>query len=71
MVNTIKVPFSYGTVATPLTKAEGDSTHSWVAFVRFPEQVIDLKTIKRVTFKLHESFLDPLRCIRFHLIFSR
>lgn len=62
MTNLIKVPFSYGTIATPLTKAANDSTHSWVAFVRFPEQVNDIKLVKRVTFKLHESFVDPLRC---------
>ncbi len=59
----IKVPFSYGTIATPLSRPDGDSTHTWIAFVKFPESVLETRFVKRVTFKLHESFVEPLRGI--------
>jgi YEATS domain-containing protein 4 len=65
----IKLPFSYGTIANPLIKPAGDNTHSWVAFVKFPTSIVEANIIKRVTFKLHESFRDPLRCILYACYF--
>eukprot|EP00128_Syssomonas_multiformis_P011244 Colp12_sorted_trinity150504_noHs@29756 len=54
----------YGNVATNLgKKLEGEYTHRWTVYVRgrFGEDISYL--IKSVTFKLHESFANPVRVI--------
>lgn len=51
----------YGSVATPIKKPESDHTHRWTVYVRgFHEEDIS-KYIKRVVFRLHESFPNPSR----------
>lgn len=57
------IPIVYGSKATPFKKPEGDNTHSWTVYVKIPEPVKAEDVIKRVTFKLHESFATPLRGI--------
>lgn len=52
----------YGSLATPIKKPETDHTHRWTVYVRPYLETEDLtKYIKRVSFKLHESFAQPLR----------
>lgn len=52
----------YGSVATPIKRPDSDHTHKWTVYVRgFHNE--DLSTyIKKVIFRLHESFPIPSRC---------
>lgn len=51
----------YGSVATPIKKPDSDHTHRWTVYVRgFHDEDIS-KYIKRVIFRLHESFPNPSR----------
>eukprot|EP01135_Chromosphaera_perkinsii_P001055 Nk52_evm5s158 gene=Nk52_evmTU5s158 len=61
----IEVPIVFGNVAQYLgKKAEESATHRWTVYVRSGVQGCDLsKIIKKVTFKLHESFSNPTRVI--------
>jgi YEATS domain-containing protein 4 len=64
----VSVPIIYGSKAKPLTpeKATGekqDHTHEWTVFLRAPEGVDLSGIVKRVSFKLHESFPNSLRQI--------
>ena len=62
------IPFIYGSTAIPISPAEagkmGDEshTHRWSVYVRGVKEEDDLSgVIKKVVFKLHESFLSPSR----------
>ena len=58
----IHCPIVYGTIATPIADS-GDHTHKWTVYVRgFNDEDISYY-IKKVTFKLHESFAEPLRVV--------
>lgn len=51
----------YGSIATPIKKPENEHTHKWTVYVRgFNNEDISYY-IRRVTFKLHESFAEPNR----------
>lgn len=57
-------PFIYGNVATPLTgkkAAESDHTHKWTVCVRGVNGEDVSYFIKKVQFKLHETYSNPLR----------
>jgi YEATS domain-containing protein 4 len=53
----------FGSIAVPIKKPESDHTHKWTVYVRgFHDE--DVSTwIKRVVFRLHESFPTPSRAI--------
>ena len=51
-----------GSVATPIKKPEGDHTHKWTVYVRGAHDEDISSYIKRVVFRLHESFPNPSRC---------
>ena len=51
----------YGTLAVPIKKPETDHTHRWTVYVRgFNGEDISYY-VKRVSFKLHDSFAQPVR----------
>lgn len=57
----------YGSIATPIKKPESEHTHRWTVYVRgFHDE--DISTyVRRVVFRLHESFASPSRskhCLR-------
>lgn len=54
-------PIIYGNSAVALKKPENEHTHKWTVFVRgFNNE--DISTyVRKVVFKLHESFLQPSR----------
>lgn len=56
-------PIIYGNSAVALKKPDNDHTHKWTVFVRgFNNE--DISTyVRKVVFKLHESFLQPTRGI--------
>ena len=60
---TFKVPIIFGNSAVALKNQENDHTHKWTVFVRgFNNE--DISTyVRKVVFKLHESFLQPIRGI--------
>lgn len=62
-VRALCIPFVYGNVSFWLGKrpGTGESTHKWSVFVRSPSDADLSYAIERVTFKLHESFTNPLR----------
>ena len=51
-----------GSIATPIKKPEGDHTHKWTVYVRGAHDEDISSYIKRVVFRLHESFPNPSRC---------
>lgn len=56
----------YGTLATPIKKPDTDHTHRWTVFVKSGQNhpADNLTTyIKRISFKLHDSFAQPLRTL--------
>lgn len=66
------IPFIYGSVATPIDaktndahaeNASGQHTHSWRVFVRGVAGFDLSRVVKRVTFKLHESFVNSTRVV--------
>ncbi len=51
----------FGSIATPLAAPVGDNTHSWTVYVRgFHGEDIS-SYVKRIVFKLHESFPNSAR----------
>lgn len=54
-------PIIYGNSAVALKKPENEHTHRWTVFVRgFNNE--DISTyVRKVVFKLHESFVQPNR----------
>lgn len=54
-------PIIYGNSAVALKKPENEHTHKWTVFVRgFNNE--DISTyVRKVVFKLHESFAQPNR----------
>jgi len=60
----------YGSLATPIKKPDSDHTHKWTVYVRgFNGEDISYY-VKRVSFKLHESFAQPIRSIGSLCIFQ-
>lgn len=61
---TFNLPIIYGNSAVVLKKPDTDHTHKWTVFVRgFNNE--DISTyVRKVVFKLHESFLQPNRGIK-------
>lgn len=59
--NKFTFPILYGNSAVALKKPDNDRTHKWTVFVRgFNNE--DISTyVRKVVFKLHESFLQPTR----------
>lgn len=58
----------YGSIATPIKKPDSDHTHKWTVYVRgFHEENIS-SYIKRVVFRLHDSFPNPSRCVAYNII---
>lgn len=55
------VPIVFGNLAVALKKPENEHTHRWTVFVRgFNNE--DISTfVRKVIFKLHDSFLQPNR----------
>jgi len=63
-MDTLSKRIVYGSTAVPLKKPEGDHTHKWSIYVRPFHPEDDLSHyVKRVAFKLHESFIEPTRYI--------
>jgi YEATS domain-containing protein 4 len=59
---TVERPIVVGTVAYWLGKKSDDQkTHKWTAYIRGPNNEDLTYFIKRVVFKLHESFKNPKR----------
>lgn len=63
-------PIIYGNIATPLLASERkpdtpvDHSHKWTIFVRDPTEVGDPSYfIKKVVFKLHDTYTNPSRSI--------
>ncbi|KAI9315413.1 yeats family-domain-containing protein [Obelidium mucronatum] len=61
-------PIIYGSIAIPITKkdpppADPSHTHRWTIFLRGANGEDLTPIIKRVSFKLHESFVPPTRII--------
>lgn len=58
---TFSFPIIYGNSAVALKKPDNEHTHRWTIFVRgFNNE--DISTyVRKVVFKLHESFLQPNR----------
>lgn len=51
----------YGSVAIPIKKPETDHTHRWTVYVKGAHDE-DISTyVKRIIFRLHESFPNPSR----------
>lgn len=63
-------PIIFGNSAVALKKPENEHTHRWTVFVRgFNNE--DISTyVRKVVFKLHESFVQPNRGIADQLFFS-
>ena len=69
-------PIIYGNSAVALKKPDNEHTHRWTVFVRgFNNE--DISTyVRKVVFKLHESFLQPNRgtnvyCTFGHLYYNK
>lgn len=60
----------YGSIATPIKKPETDHTHRWTAYVRGAHDEDISSYIRKVVFKLHESFPDPVRSTLKTVLFS-
>ena len=58
---TFTFPIIYGNSAVALKNSDNEHTHKWTIFVRgFNNE--DISTyVRKVIFKLHESFLQPSR----------
>lgn len=57
----IKRSVVYGSLAVPIKKPETDHTHRWTIYVRGYNGEDISYYVKRVSFKLHESFAQPVR----------
>ena len=56
----ISYPVVLGTVAVSLgKKATDQATHSWTVYTRSPREEDMSAAVKKVTFKLHQSFANP------------
>ncbi len=64
MVGYFKRGIVYGSFATPIKKPDSDHTHKWTVYIRGLNGEDITYYIKRVSFKLHDSFAQPTRCIR-------
>jgi YEATS domain-containing protein 4 len=60
---TIEKPIVYGNSAFLLKEKHNDSSHKWTVYVRGLNNEDMSYFIKSVTFKLHDSFKDPVRVI--------
>lgn len=59
------VPFVYGSTAAPMETALDGHTHRWRVYLRAIGDADDelAKVIRKVTFRLHDSFDQPIRAI--------
>ena len=55
------LPIVYGTSALKLKKSINQNTHKWTVFVRSVSPTGLEHAVQAVTFKLHESFPNPVR----------
>lgn len=61
--STFRRSIVYGSLATPIKKPEDDHTHRWCVYVRgFNGEDIS-SYVKSVSFKLHDSFAQPVRTL--------
>lgn len=53
----------YGSIATPLPQKRSDEahTHRWTVYIKGADDEDISYYVKKVVFKLHESFVTPLR----------
>lgn len=51
----------YGSLAVPIKKPETDHTHKWSVYVRGYNGEDISYYVKRVSFRLHDSFAQPIR----------
>jgi YEATS domain-containing protein 4 len=51
----------YGSIATPIKKPETEHTHKWALYLRGYNNEDISYYVKKVVFKLHESFVNPNR----------
>lgn len=56
-------PFLYGNASFLLAQKDGDNSHRWILYVRSLDNEDMSSYIKHVTFKLHESFAEPIRVL--------
>lgn len=63
----IAIPFVYGTTAVPLTmddaRSDPSHTHRWSVYVKGVDGQDLSVYIKKVAFKLHDSFATPTRVL--------
>lgn len=57
----VKRSVVYGSLAVPIKKPETDHTHRWTVYVRGYNGEDISYYVKRVSFKLHESFAQSVR----------
>jgi YEATS domain-containing protein 4 len=55
------IPIVYGTTAHKLKKVVNQNTHKWTVFVKCASSANLEHVVQSVTFKLHESFANPVR----------
>lgn len=55
------IPIVYGTIAHKLKKSTTQSTHKWTVFIKSTSTTAFEQAIQSVTFRLHESFPNPVR----------
>lgn len=63
-------PIIYGSEAIPLEKSEtSDHTHRWSIYVKPYHSEEEMgKWVKRITFKLHESYPQNIRRMFFYFL---
>jgi YEATS domain-containing protein 4 len=59
----VSKPFLYGNATYLLGQKEGDNSHRWVLYVRGLDNEDLSYYVKSVTFRLHESFAEPIRVL--------
>lgn len=57
----------YGSIATPIKKPESDHTHKWTVYVKGAFNDDISAYVKKVVFRLHESFTNPTRSTQFNI----
>jgi YEATS domain-containing protein 4 len=60
---TVEKPFVYGSKATRVQRNEEGKTHTWSCYVRSADGSQLGEYVKSVTFTLHPSFAESVRCI--------
>lgn len=60
----IVFPYVYGSLAFSLGKKGESYTHRWICYVRGVNNEDLSYLIKKVVFKLHSSFQNPIKCTK-------